>query len=1177
MSETYYFCPLCITANVFQTYSSLFKHIREYHRDDPSFGIRCELTVFCGFRYSTFDSYRRHIYRCHRSLIDSSDDSKNNISSGIDDIHFMEDFSSDASFNDESSIADNSDSSIYVDEEVDEMEYNFLNMNPITVPVKEDKLSLKEFAEFYTRVLLELREYHLLPQKIVQCISSFISTLLDMTFKLIKIKTSTSAFIPTNDLDIVFAQVILIINSISKNEYQFLKQCKNFFNYEAPTEIILNKNEERAYYIPLKQSIRTMLQNETLLKSITDNINSFSNYVAKDKDLILSNRQGCCIKSNMSRRENSNVLLLKLYTDGISVTNPIGAKRDFHKFTCFYYLLDDMPETMRSKVNSIGLFCMCYSKHLNDQNNAKILMDVLVNDLNNLQNEGITIACPSSRIYLVFSTVSADNLGANEVGGFQKTFSSGSFCRHCLITYEQRLIPLTDISFVPRTKLKHDMVLSQVIENNDDKIIQGVKCCSWFKNLVGFHPTESLPPDLMHDVAEGLCPLIITALLKEAIQQRILSYAQIEERTSSFNFGFNDLSNKPPPIKKQHLTNSNVIDRVKFVDQRTKLIESFKEHDPDTDEITDVTHHHDLPDSPVLLAAEENQNGQTRDDISSNIDCNENNDLHVESRLPTDYTGPILTTRIQYYIDQNNLSKFNPHTTLRGEILSLLFDDVTKTYNLLYPNHDEYMIMAKSIVEKLSTPSALACEATKEWHESIKQKFKRERRPLQMDNKLVKLKQTKYNHGKENGRPKRKSVVAQAQRRTNDIPFINLNDRQNENLSSLVNQMNIELLKDNPDNNILHNLWSQSFNIRRLHVRELTIDELLERFPGYRRADLLLAEVKETAGIDLNENIDTLLPKFFECLPDNNCYLSDVLPIRIIRILCKRFGDSLGNVFTYQEVLVPYPCIKILEDKFELYLDFHLVAETNSFSTAVALLLSLYHIFEIRFANHNRCCRLLYSILFEDAHHLNKSLKNLLNNWNYKIINRPLIKAQTVIMNMTECFTQPSTDNENISSSSNNFTQIDDTKIKQTQQTRRSSSCSALTTSKNSVQDCLNPICENDYDQSSDFSDENVFNHSSTTSIPMNDSQLKSSMALQNVTQSLINTQRFSEDRSVQEKHELYAFKTPLQATENELQPDPPNENTISNSNLKQKRKQSQSSYSSTTSQRQSSRLGAKR
>ena len=51
--------------------------------------------------------------------------------------------------------------------------------------------------------------------------------------------------------------------------------------------------------------------------------------------------------------------------------------------------------------------------------------------------------------------------------------------------------------------------------------------------------------------------------------------------------------------------------------------------------------------------------------------------------------------------------------------------------------------------------------------------------------------------------------------------------------------MKIELLKDNPNTSILHNLWRQTFNIRRLHVRELPIGELLERFPGYRRADLV--------------------------------------------------------------------------------------------------------------------------------------------------------------------------------------------------------------------------------------------------------------------------------------------------------------------------------------------------
>ena len=85
MSETYYFCPICIIPNVFEKYSSLFKHIREYHRVNPSFGIRCELSAFYGFRYSNFDSYRRHIYRCHHSLLDSLDDNASNTSPKIND------------------------------------------------------------------------------------------------------------------------------------------------------------------------------------------------------------------------------------------------------------------------------------------------------------------------------------------------------------------------------------------------------------------------------------------------------------------------------------------------------------------------------------------------------------------------------------------------------------------------------------------------------------------------------------------------------------------------------------------------------------------------------------------------------------------------------------------------------------------------------------------------------------------------------------------------------------------------------------------------------------------------------------------------------------------------------------------------------------------------------------
>ena len=145
-------------------------------------------------------------------------------------------------------------------------------------------------AEFHTHFVLELQEYHLLPQKIIQSIMSYISALLDMIVKLIHTKSSTSSFISINDLNVVFAQIDSIIDSISKSEYRFLKQCKKYFNYEDPIGIILNSTEERAYYIPLEQNTRKILENETLLKSIIDRINSLSNYVTKDKALILSNR-----------------------------------------------------------------------------------------------------------------------------------------------------------------------------------------------------------------------------------------------------------------------------------------------------------------------------------------------------------------------------------------------------------------------------------------------------------------------------------------------------------------------------------------------------------------------------------------------------------------------------------------------------------------------------------------------------------------------------------------------------------------------------------------------------------------------------------------------------------------------------------------------------------------------
>jgi hypothetical protein len=69
-----------------------------------------------------------------------------------------------------------------------------------------------------------------------------------MFVELIKMKTSSNA-LSVIDLETTFAHIIRIIDSTSRNEYTFLKQCERFFDYRQPKEIILNVADEPAYYV----------------------------------------------------------------------------------------------------------------------------------------------------------------------------------------------------------------------------------------------------------------------------------------------------------------------------------------------------------------------------------------------------------------------------------------------------------------------------------------------------------------------------------------------------------------------------------------------------------------------------------------------------------------------------------------------------------------------------------------------------------------------------------------------------------------------------------------------------------------------------------------------------------------------------------------------------------------
>lgn len=148
----------------------------------------------------------------------------------------------------------------------------------------------------------------------------------------------------------------------------------------------------------------------------------------------------------------------------------------------------------------------------------------IVDDLNKLQLNGLSIN--SIHFKFTFSTIAADNLASNWLGGFQTCFSSGHFCRHCYINYADKssLVPLSEHKI--RTITDHDVFVDRILNDSTLSPIMGIVGRSPLHQLIGFHPITSLPNDLMHDFLEGVCPIVMMSLLKQASLKRLITHGE---------------------------------------------------------------------------------------------------------------------------------------------------------------------------------------------------------------------------------------------------------------------------------------------------------------------------------------------------------------------------------------------------------------------------------------------------------------------------------------------------------------------------------------------------------------------------------------------------------------------------------------------------------------------------
>ncbi|EEC14030.1 hypothetical protein IscW_ISCW024648, partial [Ixodes scapularis] len=136
------------------------------------------------------------------------------------------------------------------------------------------------------------------------------------------------------------------------------------------------------------------------------------------------------------------------------------------------------------------------------------------------------------------------------IGACRECFSSGSICRFCLATKSDLNDKWDESQFVLRTSSLHARHV--LLVESDPSLVSTYEVCgpSCMAEVRSFEATESLPPDIMHDLHEGVIPFVVKHVIKRLVSEGTLTLKLLNERLEAFEFHDNDKKSRPPPLSR---------------------------------------------------------------------------------------------------------------------------------------------------------------------------------------------------------------------------------------------------------------------------------------------------------------------------------------------------------------------------------------------------------------------------------------------------------------------------------------------------------------------------------------------------------------------------------------------------------------------------------------------------
>lgn len=323
--------------------------------------------------------------------------------------------------------------------------------------------------------------------------------------------------------------------------YSRAQTFKTMFQYIEPVKVELGSDENMlkrfAYYIPVKQTLTSLLQSELWKNAVSQQS------CASDTHVLCDIRDGKIIKANEFFTENPGCLQLILYQDAFEIVNPLGSAKKKHKLVAVYFSVANLPVHVRSNTDHMSLALLCHENDLKHFGPDKIFSE-LIQDLKDVEQNGMTVS--GETVKAALCCIAGDNLGSHNIGGFTENFSTSKyFCRYCEITrHDFNHDP--NVCGPQRNPENYEAAVRQ-LQEEDIQEVKGIKVNSVFNDLKSFHVCQSgLPPCLGHDLFEGVLSYDVALFLKYFIKtKKWFTYTLLNRRIRQFKYKGSDALTKP--------------------------------------------------------------------------------------------------------------------------------------------------------------------------------------------------------------------------------------------------------------------------------------------------------------------------------------------------------------------------------------------------------------------------------------------------------------------------------------------------------------------------------------------------------------------------------------------------------------------------------------------------------